>query len=98
MCDRWLNSFENFLNDMGECPPDRSLDRINNNGNYEPGNCRWATRKEQTANRRYRRITEITLARNIISLVRDNRNGLVEQKVVDAAINKYYLAYYRPRG
>lgn len=52
VCERWRNSFSNFLADMGRCPPNMSLDRINNDGNYDPGNCRWATRQTQMENRR----------------------------------------------
>ena len=55
MCDRWREDFAAFLADMGEAPPGLSLDRINNSGNYEPGNCRWATRAEQQENQRPRR-------------------------------------------
>jgi len=52
VCDRWRESFINFLSDMGERPQGKSIDRINTDGNYEPTNCRWATAKEQVANRR----------------------------------------------
>lgn len=66
VCPEWLSSFETFYSDMGPRPSGKdSIERIDNNGNYEPSNCRWATSQEQRANQRQRRITyRITLTHN----------------------------------
>ena len=58
LCERW-SSFDAFLADMGERPsPDHSIDRIDPSGDYEPGNCRWATRAQQARNKRTTRLIE----------------------------------------
>jgi hypothetical protein len=59
VCERWIDSFKNFIADMGRRPsPEHSIDRINNDGPYDPANCRWATYKQQLSNqqRSYRYI------------------------------------------
>jgi len=53
VCSRWRKSFENFIKDVGKRPgPEYSIDRIDNDGNYKPGNVKWSTRSEQNKNRR----------------------------------------------
>lgn len=51
MCDRWRDSFKNFYVDMGECPPNKTLDRVDPNKGYSRENCRWATAAEQARTR-----------------------------------------------
>ena len=80
ICVRWLNSFENFLSDMGERPEGLSIERMNNNGNYEPSNCKWATPKEQMNNTR----------RNVI-LTLDGISLSISQWARKLSINKVTL-------
>jgi DNA-binding XRE family transcriptional regulator len=74
-CKEW-ESFENFLRDMGERPKGTTLDRIDNNGNYELSNCKWSTPKEQMSNKRFGRTKRMILdkakALEIIQLYRDS--------------------------
>lgn len=79
VCDRW-SDFTNFLSDMGERPEGRSIDRVDNEGNYEPENCQWATSKEQHANRRPRRRKRSNKA----LCVGHGRMGLFHAKILDS--------------
>jgi hypothetical protein len=58
VCMRWRESFHAFVDDMGRRPPNKTMDRQNNDGGYEPSNCRWATSKEQVATRRRKGVSQ----------------------------------------
>jgi hypothetical protein len=74
VCDEWKTSFIAFYKSMGDKPtPSHTLDRINNDGNYEPGNCRWATRFEQAHNQREKKTNKTTGYQNISFVKRINK-------------------------
>lgn len=74
----WDN-FDTFLEDMGECPPKHSLDRIDNNGNYEPSNCRWADNVTQAHNKGNLKLSETKVSE--IKALRTE--GWTQQKIAD---------------
>lgn len=85
VCERWVASFPNFVADMGERPPGMTLDRFpNNDGNYEPGNCRWATRREQQRNQRITRKIQID-GREYVAADLAERSGLKTDTIVKRA-------------
>jgi hypothetical protein len=83
VCKYW-NNFENFLASMGSRPPDLTLDRIENSGNYEPANCQWATRKEQAANtRKLKRFCVLSPCKE--KTVHNNQHEFARQHGLDPA-------------
>lgn len=102
VCDRWFESFKDFLADMGPRPPGTSLDRIDNNRNYEPGNCRWATPKQQSNNCHNNRprveyqgksytISELAELSGIRHTTLNERlkNGWLIEKAVKTPVHRY---------
>lgn len=82
VCDRWARSFEAFLEDMGEKPDGLALGRINNDGNYEPSNCRWESAKQQIRNRNVSPIVEFRGEKASASELAE-RFGLSHRRVAD---------------
>jgi hypothetical protein len=100
MCDRWKD-FHAFVEDMGERPDGFTLERENNNGNYEPSNCKWASRKEQQLNRSNTSFVEIEGVRHRVwdlaqqcglkpdTVLARAKNGLTLQEVLSPARKVY---------
>jgi hypothetical protein len=75
VCARWMD-FANFFADMGERPKNKTLDRIDVNGNYEPSNCRWATHKEQGRNKRNNRVINGFVLAELAEITGINRSTI----------------------
>jgi hypothetical protein len=88
VCDSWRSSFENFLADMGEAPTGKSIDRYpDNDGHYEPGNCRWATAKQQSRN----------TSKNLVIEVDGERKPLCDW-AVNSPVTAQTISYRLKRG
>lgn len=110
VCKRW-GIFENFYKDMGDPPtPDHSIDRIDNNGNYEPSNCRWATPKDQSSNRRSsvfltykgetKTVCEWSKLLNILDLTLYSRvkRGWTDEEVLSTPVRKSNRIYKKKQN
>lgn len=75
VCDRWY-SIENFIKDMGDRPPGKMLERLDNNGNYTPANCAWRTATDQSRNRR-----SVKLSVELASAIRSMRGRMTRRKL-----------------
>jgi len=100
VCSSWLDSFQNFYQDMGPCPKGITLERINNDGNYESANCRWATRKDQANNRGKSTVCKnghIRTKENTWIVRRNNTPSGVTQQCIICYKNNLKLIYERRR-
>lgn len=80
VCAQWRESFASFYDDMGEAPPGLTLDRVDNNGDYSPSNCRWATRAQQRRN-----------TRSNVSITMNGKTMVVQDWAAEIGINVHTL-------
>lgn len=90
VCEKWAKDFSAFFADMGPCPPGMSIERVDVNGNYEPGNCKWATQAEQTLNTRRTRWIECNGQRKPLA-VWAREIGATQQNLRSRLKNGYSL-------
>lgn len=87
VCRSWRDSFENFYADMGDMPPGRTLDRLDNDGPYDPENCTWSTPAQQARNRRTTRWIDIGEGEKVVAADLAQELGMSTQTLI-ARINR----------
>jgi len=94
VCDRWngAGGYKNFIEDMGEKPDGMTLDRIDNDGDYEPGNCRWATYEEQSLNKRAYKSSQS----GVTGVYQFKRTGAWIANMRTKGVNKH-IGYYKTK-
>ncbi|MBO2582504.1 hypothetical protein I6M31_11200 [Shewanella algae] len=97
VCDRWLSSFNNFINDMGECPDGYQIDRIDNEKGYSPKNCRWVSRMKNQSNRSNSRIYTVFGVDYSSSTEAAEKHGVKPATIIHwCGLRKYPNGSYRP--